>query len=42
MDYTVDKVVGAGIVQSYGGRVMLAQLMPGHSTTATVAKINKS
>ncbi len=40
-DYTVDTVVGSDLVRSYGGKIMLAALMPGHSTTATVAKINK-
>ena len=39
-DYTVATVVGADIVQSYGGRVMLASLEDGHSTTATVARIS--
>lgn len=39
-DYTVATVVGADIVQSYGGRVMLAVLEDGHSTTATVARIS--
>jgi len=39
-DYTVETVVGADIVQSYGGRVMLASLEDGHSTTATVARIS--
>ncbi|MCB9959921.1 MAG: D-glycero-beta-D-manno-heptose-7-phosphate kinase [Rhodospirillaceae bacterium] len=38
-DYTVDTVVGAGFVQSYGGRVVLADLAPGHSTTSTVARL---
>ncbi len=38
-DYTVDTVVGADFVKSYGGRVVLAELLPGHSTTATVAKL---
>jgi len=38
-DYTVDQVVGGDIVQDYGGEVRLAQLLPGNSTTATVAKI---
>jgi D-beta-D-heptose 7-phosphate kinase/D-beta-D-heptose 1-phosphate adenosyltransferase len=38
-DYTVDTVVGAELVKSYGGRVVLAELLPGHSTTATVAKL---
>ena len=37
-DYTVDRVVGADVVRSYGGRVMLATLEQGHSTTATIAR----
>jgi D-beta-D-heptose 7-phosphate kinase/D-beta-D-heptose 1-phosphate adenosyltransferase len=40
-DYTIDKVVGADRVRAYGGRVVLAQLLPGHSTSATVAKLAK-
>jgi len=39
-DYTVETVVGADIVQSYGGKVVLAQLEDGHSTTATIARMN--
>lgn len=39
-DYTVDKVVGAELVKSYGGRVELVGLEPGHSTTATIAKLS--
>jgi D-beta-D-heptose 7-phosphate kinase/D-beta-D-heptose 1-phosphate adenosyltransferase len=38
-DYTVDQVVGGDIVLDYGGQVKLAQLLPGNSTTATVARI---
>lgn len=38
-DYTVDQVVGGDIVQEYGGEVRLAQLLPGNSTTATVARM---
>ncbi len=38
-DYTVDTVVGADIVQAYGGRIVLAELAAGHSTTATIAKL---
>ena len=38
-DYAIDAVVGADFVRSYGGRVMLAELLPGHSTTATVARL---
>ena len=40
-DYTKDKVVGAELVEQWGGRVMLANLEPGHSTTATIAKLNR-
>jgi len=40
-DYTVDKVVGADLVQGWGGKVFLADLQQGHSTTATIARMNK-
>jgi D-beta-D-heptose 7-phosphate kinase/D-beta-D-heptose 1-phosphate adenosyltransferase len=38
-DYTVATVVGSDFVLEYGGRIMLAELLPGHSTTATVGKL---
>jgi D-beta-D-heptose 7-phosphate kinase/D-beta-D-heptose 1-phosphate adenosyltransferase len=38
-DYTLDRVVGADLVRSWGGKVWLAELLSGHSTTATVKKI---
>ena len=38
-DYRVEEVVGADFVQSYGGTVVLADLVAGHSTTATIKKI---
>ena len=38
-DYTLDQVVGADLVRGWGGRVVLADLVPGHSTTATVERI---
>ena len=38
-DYTVETVVGAADVQSWGGRVFLARLLDGHSTTGTVRKL---
>jgi D-beta-D-heptose 7-phosphate kinase/D-beta-D-heptose 1-phosphate adenosyltransferase len=38
-DYTLEGVVGAPFVQSYGGRVMLVELKPGHSTTGTLARL---
>jgi D-beta-D-heptose 7-phosphate kinase/D-beta-D-heptose 1-phosphate adenosyltransferase len=37
-DYRLDQVVGAEMVQSYGGKILLAELMPGFSTTATIAR----
>ncbi len=39
-DYSLDQVVGAEIVQSYGGRILLAELEPGHSTTQTIEKLS--
>ncbi|MFO1187964.1 MAG: D-glycero-beta-D-manno-heptose-7-phosphate kinase [Alphaproteobacteria bacterium] len=38
-DYTVATVVGADVVQGYGGRVHLARLVPDASTTKTIEKI---
>jgi D-beta-D-heptose 7-phosphate kinase / D-beta-D-heptose 1-phosphate adenosyltransferase len=38
-DYTTDQVVGGRLVENWGGRVMLAELLPGHSTTATVTRL---
>jgi len=32
-DYTLDTVVGADVVRAHGGRVLLAELTAGHSTT---------
>lgn len=40
-DYTLDKVVGADLVQSWGGRVLLADLKEGYSTTGIVARLGK-
>jgi D-beta-D-heptose 7-phosphate kinase/D-beta-D-heptose 1-phosphate adenosyltransferase len=40
-DYTEDKVVGAEIVKGYGGRIVLAELTPGQSTTATIARMGR-
>ena len=39
-DYTVDQLPEAKIVHGYGGRIVLAELAPGHSTTSTIAKMN--
>jgi D-beta-D-heptose 7-phosphate kinase/D-beta-D-heptose 1-phosphate adenosyltransferase len=38
-DYRIEEVVGADLVQSWGGKVVLADLQPGHSTTATIRRI---
>ena len=40
-DYTVETVVGAAEVQSWGGEVILAALVDGFSTTATIERLNK-
>jgi D-beta-D-heptose 7-phosphate kinase/D-beta-D-heptose 1-phosphate adenosyltransferase len=40
-DYRLDQVVGADLVQSYGGHVVLADLSAGHSTTATIARMQR-
>lgn len=38
-DYTRETVVGADEVESWGGKLALAELLPGHSTTATLARL---
>ena len=38
-DYSLDEVVGADVVQGYGGEVRLLELEPGHSTSATIARL---
>lgn len=38
-DYTKDRVVGASLVESYGGEVALISLVPGHSTTSNLKKM---
>ena len=40
-DYRLDQVVGADVVQAYGGKIVLAELLPGHSTTATIARATR-
>ncbi|MEE8187995.1 MAG: D-glycero-beta-D-manno-heptose 1-phosphate adenylyltransferase [Kiloniellales bacterium] len=39
-DYREDQVVGADIVKAHGGRVLLAELTPGHSTSETIRKLS--
>ena len=38
-DYTVETVVGAAEVQAAGGEVALIDLLPGRSTTGTIARL---
>lgn len=38
-DYTRAAVVGGDVVESYGGRVVLAELVPSFSTTATITAL---
>jgi D-beta-D-heptose 7-phosphate kinase / D-beta-D-heptose 1-phosphate adenosyltransferase len=40
-DYRLDQVVGADVVQGYGGRVLLAKVIPGHSTTGTIGRMGR-
>jgi D-beta-D-heptose 7-phosphate kinase/D-beta-D-heptose 1-phosphate adenosyltransferase len=40
-DYTLDRVVGAKEVESWGGRVLLVELRDGHSTTGTLSRIGR-
>ena len=39
-DYTVQTVVGAEDVQSWGGQVKLAEIVEGYSTTAAIARMS--
>jgi D-beta-D-heptose 7-phosphate kinase/D-beta-D-heptose 1-phosphate adenosyltransferase len=41
-DYQLDQVVGAELVQGYGGRVLLAELEPGYSTTGTIKALGRT
>jgi D-beta-D-heptose 7-phosphate kinase / D-beta-D-heptose 1-phosphate adenosyltransferase len=40
-DYTIEQVVGADLVRSYGGKIVLADLVPDQSTTQTIARMAK-
>jgi D-beta-D-heptose 7-phosphate kinase/D-beta-D-heptose 1-phosphate adenosyltransferase len=41
-DYRLEEVVGADIVKAGGGEVMLAEVTPGYSTSATIARFARS
>ncbi|MFL5269941.1 MAG: D-glycero-beta-D-manno-heptose-7-phosphate kinase [Stellaceae bacterium] len=38
-DYRLDEVIGGEFVKSAGGEVLLARIVPGYSTTATIARL---
>jgi D-glycero-beta-D-manno-heptose 1-phosphate adenylyltransferase len=40
-DYTVEQVVGADFVKSYGGRVEIIPFVDGYSTTSIINRIKK-
>ena len=41
-DYSIGDVIGAEVVKGYGGTILLADLAEGHSTTATIGRINRA
>jgi D-beta-D-heptose 7-phosphate kinase/D-beta-D-heptose 1-phosphate adenosyltransferase len=41
-DYSEDTIVGAAEVKSWGGRVLVVPLTPGHSTTAIIRKLSEN
>lgn len=40
-DYTIDRIVGAPFVQSYGGRVCTLPFSDGHSTSSIIEKMRQ-
>jgi D-beta-D-heptose 7-phosphate kinase/D-beta-D-heptose 1-phosphate adenosyltransferase len=38
-DYALEEIVGADVVIKRGGKVVLADIVPGHSTTDTVSRV---
>jgi len=38
-DYSIDQVVGADLVQGWGGVVVLVELQQGHSTSGTIRRM---
>jgi rfaE bifunctional protein nucleotidyltransferase chain/domain len=40
-DYTIDTIVGAPFVQSYGGRVEVVPFVTGYSTTSLIERIKR-
>jgi D-beta-D-heptose 7-phosphate kinase/D-beta-D-heptose 1-phosphate adenosyltransferase len=39
-DYTIETVVGREVVESYGGKVQLVDILEGHSTTRIAEKLS--
>lgn len=39
-DYSVSQVVGADVVKKHGGKIILAKLEEGHSTTNTISRLS--
>lgn len=40
-DYSIEQVVGAELVQGWGGTILLVELRAGHSTTGTIRRMAK-
>jgi len=38
-DYTIDTIVGADFVQSYGGQIAIIPFVKGYSTTGIIERI---
>ena len=41
-EYKPQQVAGADLVESWGGKLLLVEMMPGWSTTGTLAKLAES
>jgi D-beta-D-heptose 7-phosphate kinase/D-beta-D-heptose 1-phosphate adenosyltransferase len=41
-DYSEETIVGATEVRSWGGRVLVVPLTPGHSTTDIIRKLSET
>jgi len=41
-DYAEAEVVGGDVVKAYGGRVVLAEIIDGHSTTGTISRMSEN
>ncbi len=38
-EYRADQIVGADLVESWGGKILLVEMMPGRSTTRTLSRL---